>query len=340
MAITRRSRRTAPRVLDMSALAEGLAGPDRDTRQWFSYGIVAGDGDPPVEFSRDDGQVYVRVRLEPSKTPVFARIATDIAGAGEGKYSPWIDGDEVVVALPDGREDGGAVIIGRLNNALDAFPMESVAGQDPTTNTFAFERRRTPYVQELAGPILFRSAESGALFSLDAEGTVTLKDGENSSLQISADAFSVQGPSSPGSAPEFLLQMNFTEGRGLFQIGDAQLAFNASRAPSLGGELHITVPSGVVVAIGNNQPVEHVATIEAVVALLVTALAAIPAGAGTPAITALNAAIAAGGSVLDPLSATAFATGLPMAATIPKPPATPAGVQVKPGLGAIFFRAG
>ncbi len=309
--------------------------------QWVSMGIVSSDPEvPPVEFSKDDGQIYVNVSLEPSKAPARCRVSSFVAGAGEGEYFPFIAGDEVIVVLPLGREDAGAVIVGRLNNQLDAFPMESVAGQDPTTNSFALRRRRTPSVEEFAGPVMFRNALSGALFSLDNKGGVTIKDGENSALQISADALTLQGPSTPTTSPKLLFQMNFTEERALLQVGDAQLLMSGSGAPSQKGQGYLTLPADLFVSFGVNQPAEHVATIESVLALLEVALNAIGGGFGVPAMVALAAAVAAGGAPMGTLQA-ALATGIPLAAALPKPPANPAtGIQAMPKLGAVFFHTG
>ncbi len=60
----------------------------------------------------------------------------------------------MILAIPEGNERAGCVILGRLCNGIDKFPMKSIAGQDPTTNTFAFSRRRTPKVEEVNGPWL------------------------------------------------------------------------------------------------------------------------------------------------------------------------------------------
>ncbi len=334
MRITKRPRnRAIPRPPDWASHADAL----KDNKQWVSMGLVVDDPDvPPVQFNREDGQVYVMVSLEPSKVPVRCRLAGQVAGAGEAEYFPFLPNDEVVVLIPQGDEGAGCVIVGRLNQALDPFPMDSVAGQDPTTNTFAFRRRRTPVVEEFAGPVLFRNALSGALFSLDDKGGVTLKDGENSALQISADALSLVGPSDPQTAPTMLLQMNFTEERGMFQVGDAQLLLNSSKS---GDPSYLTLPDALFVTLGSNQPAEHVATIEAVLALLEVAVTAIGGGFGVPSLAALALAVAGGGAPMGTLAA-ALAAGLPLAAQTPKPPAGGVGVQLAPGLGAVNFHTG
>lgn len=308
--------------------------------QWVSMGIVIDDPEvPPVEFSKDDGQVYVNVSLEPSKVPARCRVSSFVAGNGEAEYFPFLPNDEVIVVLPLGREDSGAVIVGRLNNQIDAFPMDSVGGQDPTTNSFALRRRRTPTIDEFAGPVTFRNALTGAIFSLDSKGGVTLKDGENSTVQISADALTLQGPSTPDTSPKLLLQLNFTEERGLFQVGDAQLLINSSKS---GDPSYLTLPADLFVSLGPSQPAESVATIESVLALLyVFGSALLPISGAPAALLATAAAVALGGPPLNPAAATALAAGKPLAATVMKPPANPAtGVQLAPGLGAVRFHTG
>ncbi len=320
-----------------------------DERTWFSYGLVVNDQDGNcVIFSKEDGQVYVNLQLEPSKRLVLARVGGQIAGAGEGEYVPFVPGDEVGVALPMGREDAGPVILCRLNNSLDKFPMESVAGQDPTKNAFGFRRRRTPFVEEFAGPITFRNALTTALLSLDAKGGVTIKDSEGSVLQIDADAATLQGPSSSSSSPQLILQLNFTEERALLQVGDSQLLINSSKS---GDPSRLTLASDLFVTLGPNQPNEHVATTEMVVAMLGAALQLLLTGAGGPgitpltgtgiagAITAFNATLAAGGFPLAPPFSAALLSGLSVAVNVPKPPAV-GGLQMAPGLGAVRFHTG
>lgn len=319
-----------------------MARPGQDTREWASFGIV--DGDPPVEFDVEDGQVYVNVRLEPAKLPCRCRMGARVAGKGEGEYFPFLNGDEVLVILPNGSARAGGVVTERLSNSYDKFPMESVAGQDPKTNAFAFRRRRTPVVEELAGPIIFRSAETGALISV-TEG-ITLKDSENSTLQISADAITLQGPSDDSTPPKFLLQINLTEERGLLQVNDAQFLLNGSGAPDKAGEAYLVVPNGFTVAIGSNPAVEHVATVEFVLMILCAAFGAqVVPPVGATALAALTASLTAGGVPTGPgliawqaMQAT-YAAALAKATA--KPPVNPAtGVQAFPGVGVTGFLTG
>jgi len=249
------------RAFDQRTAAEAFAAPGMDTRSWVSIGIVSADTpEEVVDFDESAGQPFVRVLLEPSKVPVYARVSNSLAGNGEGEWNPFIQGDEVLVVFPQGYEDAGAVIVGRLNNSFDPFPTESVAGQDPTTNTFAFRRRRTPFVEEYAGPVLFRTALSEAFFSIDATGAVTIRDGEGDALQMTADLFGFQN-----AAGDILLQMNLTEGIAIMQARDAyfQIASAESGAPS-----SLLIPTSFSVTTAGDTALEHVATTEGVINLL------------------------------------------------------------------------
>jgi hypothetical protein len=185
-------------ALDVAALRDLFRGPGMDTRQWVSYGIV--DADSPdahsVRFNDDNGQalpegVLVGVTLQPSGIAVTCRVSSLNAGSGEGEYSPYGAGDEVLVAIPEGNERAGCVIIGRLSNAHDIFP-QAVAGQDVTNNDTTFRRMKTPYVLETGASYMVRSALTGASFSIDPTGAVILNDGEGAMLALNQSVISLQ----------------------------------------------------------------------------------------------------------------------------------------------------
>lgn len=156
MGVVRRLSRPVRRPIDSATAAAAYARPGQDTRSWVSFGLVHHQ-DPKqiVTFDEEYGCPLVCVTLQPSGSNVHCRVSSMVAGNGEGEWHPFVEGDEVLVVLPEGHESAGPVIIGRLNNSLDKFPMDSVAGQDPTTNVFAFRRRRTPFIEEFLGPSCF-----------------------------------------------------------------------------------------------------------------------------------------------------------------------------------------
>lgn len=348
--MSRRPGMVSQSPIDVVSFAEATARPGNDPRQWVSNGIVtAGEDGQVVQFRTDLGQVMVSVTLHPSLTPVYCRVGSHVAGAGEADYHPFVEGDEVVVVLPEGREDSNPTIICRLNSSLDPFPMDSVAGQDPTTNSFAFTRRRAPYVQEYAGPVLIRSALSTAFLSIDETGQVVLKDSQNAALQIGADLIGFQGPSTPDRPPEFLLQLDLTHRHFSVQVGDAIMCLSASDATP--EQSTITLPGPFTIGTGGNPPLEHATSTEAVANVLeklFVELGAIIGASGAAPLTGASfaaliaawliapsfpacwaaAAVAPLGSVSPTLPG--ILAGL-FAAPLPKPQT--GGFQTNPGIG-------
>jgi hypothetical protein len=257
-----RGRRWA-KPLDQSTAAQAVRQPGIDPRQWISIGLVTAgnETDDIVVFDEEEGQPFVRVLLEPTKVPVRARVGAQVAGNGEGDWHPFVEGDEVLVAIPEGDERAGCVILARLSNGIDKFPMESVAGQDPTTNTFAFSRRRTPRVEEVNGPIMWRSAMSEALISLDTAGVFTVRTGDRSVFQMSPDVIGFQGPSDESTPPEFMMQMNLTDRHLSFTVGDTLFNLSDSAAtPEPNNMLKVATPFSL--STNGNMAGEHAMSVE------------------------------------------------------------------------------
>jgi hypothetical protein len=329
---------------DAVTFREAIAAPEQT---WVSYGLVSpqqnvdGEVIDSVEFDDELGPL-VNVRLQPSNREVRCRIASFVAGDGEGEYAPFIQNDEVLVIIPEGDLRSGPCIVGRLNNARAKWPAESIAGQDPTRNTFAFVRSRTPMVQEYASSYLVRILMSDA-------GTITLRDGSKGALQIGPDIFGytegVPGEVDPEETPTptALLQLDLTGRRAVLQMGDSQLQLNASDADDNKGKAFLTAPTELSVILGTNTAVENVATIEAVLALFQEFATKLDAaglgGLAQTAITTMLPTIAAGGPPLPPTMQGALISGKTVAAASPKP-AAPTGIQALPGLGAVLFKTG
>lgn len=177
--------------IDPDMMREAFAGPGMDPRQWVSVGTVDPDTDGArsVTFDERLGPL-VQVTLQPSGTSVQCRVMGSVAGKGEAEYYPFAAADEVIVALPQGEEASGGVILGRLSNEIDTWPRK-VAGQDVTTNTLAFRRMRAPYAVETSAPYLIRSALTGTQFGLDEKGQILMNDGEGSRFFMGPDALSL-----------------------------------------------------------------------------------------------------------------------------------------------------
>lgn len=183
--------------MDHALAAEAFKMPGIDPRQWISYGTVdpGTDAKPSVIFKDDQGNPnpygpMVLVTLQPSGISLPCRVAGAVAGDAEADWFPFVSGDEVLVAIPEGDERAGATIIGRLNQELDAFPLV-VAGQDVTKNTFGFRRMRTPFIVETAASYLIRSATTGAQIGIDSEGKVIVNDGDQGMITIGPEAISM-----------------------------------------------------------------------------------------------------------------------------------------------------
>ena len=320
-------RRTAlgQRPLDQRTVGEGLGFPGIDPRQWISYGVV---DEEAVTFDDDLGPL-VSTTLQPSGYQVTCRLGYGTAGNGEGEYHPFVPGDEVLVAIPEGNERAGCVIFCRLNNGVDKFPGSSVAGQDPTTNTFGFRRMRTPWVEEIAGPWLLRQATTGALLSFDTKGVVTLKDGQKAALQMTPDLFGYQS----GDA-KFLLQLDLTGKRFTLQVDDAVMTISGSKASP--AKSAIAIPGSFAITTSGNPAAEHVATIEAIANVLV-ALGSVVAPPFTPANVAAAVTQASTTPLAPPVAAAIFGA---FSSAKQKPPAVPGQGQLTPGIGCKGLLAG
>jgi phage baseplate assembly protein gpV len=277
---------------------------------------AGGSGDSPVEFDKEAGEVFLRVQLEPSKTVIRARLSSACAGNGETEYNTFVGGEEVVVILPQGNERAGGVIIGRMNNAIDKFPMESVAGQDPTTNTFSFSRRRTPRLEEFAGPIILRSAISGGLISLDSAGVFTVRTGDRAVFQMSPDAIGIQSASSESEAPELMLQLNVTNKHFTVTVGDAIFNLSASDA-SPEPNSTIKVGGALTLSTNGNPAAEHAMSIENFINLMQLLIPVInplvfatPTAADAALATAITSGASSGGWLLAQLTRQALNAAL------------------------------
>ena len=284
--------------------------PGADTRQWTSIGIV--DADTPqqrsVTFTTEYGPL-VNVTLQPSGVPVVCRVAHEVAGNGEGEWFPFLAGDEVVVIIPEGAEDAGCVIVGRLNQEIDAWP-STVAGQDATTNTFGFRRLRTPYVIETAASYVIRDATTGAFISIK-DGALTLGNSDNAFMALSASIIGFQN----GTA-DVLMHID---------VEASQVVVEAKGTKFVVDGMTSSFYTTGTLALGTsgNVAAEHATSIEAMANLVAGLLSVLGvAAAGGP--VALAAFLAA---FTTPAAAQAQAAAiLPLIAALPLSPAITAAI--------------
>lgn len=185
------------RGTDQKRMGQAFASPGQDTRTWVAYGLVDKDTKDAkaIQFKDDSGTTspygpLVSVTLQPSGISLPCRVGYHVAGGGEGEWFPFVEGDEVLVVVPEGNERAGAVIVARLNNEIDEWPAV-VGGQDASKNTFGFRRMRTPFVVETGASYLIRSAKTGSQIGIDPNGNVIINDGDKGSLLIGPEALSL-----------------------------------------------------------------------------------------------------------------------------------------------------
>ena len=241
------------RAHDLTTAAQAFAGPGTDTRHWISYATV--DPETPdqksVTFTTEYGPL-VSCTLRPSAIPVVCRVAHEVAGNGEGEWTPFVAGDELLVAIPEGDETAGCVIIGRLNQEIDQWPQQ-VAGQDATQNTFAFRRLRTPYVFELAGAYLVRNATTGAFMTIETSGAITLANADKAFLRLAPDFIGMQN----GTA-DVLLQIDVSHKQIVMEAAGTKAVLDAQKSSLYtGGTLELGT--------SGNQAADHAATVEGMV---------------------------------------------------------------------------
>lgn len=341
---------------DIAAARDLLAGPGIDPRQWVAMGVVDlpsdDEGTQTVEFDEDDGQVYVNVTLKPRDTPVRARLGQLFAGPGETMYVPFVGGEEVIVVMPEGDARTGAVILGRMNNAYDSFPFESVGGANPKDNAIAMMRTRTALTVESGASVLIRSAAAGAMMLLSGQGSVTLRDGSANVLQMSPDVFGYQN-----GGGDVVMQLDLNALRYTMQIGQAMLTLSGD-AGGANPQSVLQAPSTFAVTAGGqnmNTAVEHVLTTEAFLNLFAQAMNVLSVQIATlgPPLSGLAPLFADplfSTTTLTPAVAAAKASPLNQALAAAlfaafgsgglKPPGVPGFGQLYPGIGCGGFQAG
>ncbi len=326
---------------DTTKMGQAFAAPGMDPRVWLTSATVD-DGsadEPPVQF--EDGVPFVDVTTQPHNIPLRCRVLMQSAGKGEGEWTPFVAGDEVLVAIPHGNAWAGAVILGRLNNSLDKLPMQSVAGQDPTKNNFAFKRTRTAWIHEVAGGWLVREATSGSFINVSKDGVITLRDGQKAALQMSADVFGYQSGDGKN-----LMQLDL-DGRFTAKADDAVLTLSSSNvSPQKSGAM---VPGSFAVSASGQPAVEHVVTTEALINIVIHVLQQIGIANPGPLLGVTLSAPFVSAAVVAGL-AQAAVTPLPQPASLgiqagfaltqQKPSGVPGLGQVSPGIGCVGFLAG
>lgn len=243
---------------DLSTYSKAFSRPGIDPRQWVSFGVVTKEtaNAQIVTFDKTIGMPLVSVLLQPSEVFVACQVANHVAGNGEGEWFPFVDGDQVIVAVPGGDEKSGCVILGRLNSQLDEWPSQ-VAGSDSTKNNFAFKRLRTPYVLETAETLLFRSAKTEAFLSLNKIGEWTLSNTEGY-ISVASDFITMQSADT-----ELVCQLNLRTKIVALEAGGTLLHLKADE------DTQLLTPNRVLIGTSGSFPTAfHGVTAESVAVFL------------------------------------------------------------------------
>lgn len=244
--------------IDAAAVRDLVAGPGVDSRQWSTYGQVMADQEGQRSVILDDPEnpgPMVLVKLLHSGMQVPCRVGMACGGDGEGEWHPFVAGDEVLVEIPDGNERSIPVITHRLANAIDRFP-SMVAGNDTSTNSFAFKRVRVPYIFETASSYLLYSAPTKSFLALTEAGAFTVSNADKALLQLGADVIGFRN----GDADCFVE----------IHVGDKRLHLEAGSAKlqlADGGDGIFLVPGMLTISTSGAQPIGHGVTVEQVYAI-------------------------------------------------------------------------
>lgn len=253
---------------DAATLAEALARPGIDPRQWCSFATVDAQdpdsGDVPVQFPPEYGPL-VNCTLHPSGLRVRCRVAMQCGGNGEGEWHPFIEGDEVLVLVPEGDEAAGCTIVGRLSNEIDQWPAV-VAGQDATKNNFGFRRVRTPYIFETSDSWMVRSAATGANVVVQADGAVLLTNADKAFLSLNPDFLGLQNGDG-----NLLIQVDLHNQNIVLDAAGAKLTLDKNLTVLAGNGTIALSAMGV-------QPLENATSAQAVVNLTAQVLTLMWAG--------------------------------------------------------------
>lgn len=251
------------RSFDGKEFAKAVSRPGIDPRQWISYGTIEpeeGGTAPDLTTTDDNGNPsavgpLLTVKLHPSGMIVSCRVGSALAGNGEGEWHPFVQQDEVLVAIPEGNERAGCVILCRLNNSLDVWPAK-VAGMDATKNTVAFKRMRAPFAIESGEAILLRNSKTTAQLSLDQNGSFIANDGNGSAFILSSSVlgFGLKDNSS-------MIQINA-------ETGDLLLQSNDGTQLSLSDSSSSFISNGTLsLGTGGIANLQHAITLEQVINL-------------------------------------------------------------------------
>lgn len=159
--------------VDTNELAAAASRPGIDPRVWLTLATV-----DDVRFDAEQG-VFVDVTYLPDGVEETAYLGAPYSGGGFGAYFPVAVGDTVVVAVPLGDPNEGAVVVARYWNASDP-PMRDISTSgDEVTNDVVVRARENAAMK-------LRTSGTGAA-TIIAEGSGVVR-AESVSAAVELDA--------------------------------------------------------------------------------------------------------------------------------------------------------
>ena len=147
--------------IDVGKLSAAVARPGIDPRRWITFARVLDIG-----FDPDHG-LFADVEAMPSRDQLTCLIGSGYAGDDYGEFNAPAIGSVVVVAIPDGDESAGPVIICQLWNGANAKPPQELASSSPVPAEATGDPTRR--VQD--GRTMRIIAKAGANIRLEVEGS-------------------------------------------------------------------------------------------------------------------------------------------------------------------------
>lgn len=143
------------RSVDVRRLGAAASYPGIDPRVWAAWATV-------LEIGLDAAEgLFADVQLQPDGDIITAYVGMPYAGDGFGTHYPVMVDDVVLVVIPGGDADNGAVIVARAWNAADKPPSDLSGGEEGTHDVVTRVR---------PGQRWLLKTSNGANVEIDAEG--------------------------------------------------------------------------------------------------------------------------------------------------------------------------
>lgn len=153
--------------LDVRRLGAAASFPGIDPRAWIVWATVLELGFDPEE------GLFADVQVQPDGEVFTAYVGTNYAGNDFGEHNPLEVDDSVIVAIPQGDPDAGAVIIARAWNAADKPHALFGDGEEPSPDRVLITKANSNYrVQTPDAQILLQNGSQSYVRGEDLESAL------------------------------------------------------------------------------------------------------------------------------------------------------------------------